>query len=188
MLFATEQAVVACQLVGVFRHAVARHISRTGRGAPCDIAELARDKTGVAEVAAPQREIVARPDEVAAGAEADFDRQLRMFVEEVREQRCEGCFADIAADCDMDVAARFVAIEPDIVFGTLQRFEDALAAVVKQLAFFGRDDAARTAVEQPRMQALLELGNLFADLRRGDTKLLCCGREAAGFDDLHEFV
>ena len=153
---------------------------------PCR-ADLAADQVLAADIADPHRDVESLLDEIGGAVrQLDIEAHLRVAHDEFGDRRSEMARAERDRGGEPQRAARRDGAGVRRLLGLLQVGQELHAALVKRATAFGQGQAACRAIEKPRVEMRLELGDLARDRRHGDAEALRGAGKAPGFDDRGE--
>jgi hypothetical protein len=166
---------------------VASQIRGGGAGDDPGLAEAARDQVFRAERADADRQVEPLLEEVDGPVrQRHVDAHVAMAREELGDRGRHVADAERDRGGEPDRAARLDGRLRGLLLGFVEVGEQLDGPLVEQPPALGQADPARRALQEPRLQMRLELGDLARRGGRGNTQPLGGAGEAAQFDDLGE--
>ena len=173
----------------VLRAAMLREVGGAGDGDALDGAEVAGDQAAVGELADPEHDVVARGDDVDARVvEREFDRDLRVAGEKLREQRRDMGAAEFEGGGEADRAGRDGGRFAEALLHRMGGCDEGLGFAQRFLPEGREREAAGAAVEKGSAEPCLEPGDCARDGGDGEAARAGGGCKAAAFGDRDEEV
>ncbi|ABA47803.1 hypothetical protein BURPS1710b_1156 [Burkholderia pseudomallei 1710b] len=183
---AQADAVVAVEVVGRCRHAVALEIRRRADDDHPAAAEFAHHEPRIVERARADRDVAALVERIDERIrQHDVERDVRIAALELRQERHQMMLAERHVRIDPHAPLRSRAVRR-FALGVGDVLENAHAALVKRGAFGRELQLARRAIQQAHAEPRLEPLNELADRRRRHVEPSSRRRESARLDHLNE--
>ena len=182
-----REAIVRSQILGRLGSGMRRKVQRRGARHEASLAQLARHQVTGACGADPHRQVEALLDQIHhAVGELHVEAHLLVLREEIGDGGREMAHAEVHRSCQPDRAARHDGGAARFLLGLLQVGEELHRALIEGLTALGEADAPRGAIEEPRLQVRLEVGDVARGGGSGQAELAGSLGKAPRFNDLRE--